>query len=183
MGIIMLISKLVYRKTDVWNNLSLSALIILILNPYTILNVGFVLSFGGTIGIVLLNKKMSSYIKEKINLNNKILDYIIEALVVTLSANIILIPIMAYSFNTISLTFWISNVLASPFMGAVVILGFIVYIISLLSISIAKIIAIPLKIVLILLIKIADICSKIPFSVIIVKTPYVLSIIIYYLII
>ena len=183
MGIIMLVSKLVYKKTDVWNNLALSALIILVINPYTILNIGFILSYGGTIGIVLLSKKMSSYIKEKINLNNKILDYIIEALVVTLSANIILIPIMAYSFNKVSFTFWISNVLASPFMGAVVILGFIVYIISLLSISIAKIIAIPLNIVLILLIKMAEICSKIPFSVIIVKTPYILSIVIYYLIV
>ena len=183
MGILMLVSKLVYKKIDTWNSLSLSCLIILFLNPYIILNIGFQLSFGGTIGIILLNKKMSDYIKKKVKVKNKISNYIIDALVVTVSANIIIIPIMAYNFNTVSLTFWISNLLASPFMGMVVILGFITYMVSLISISISKIIAIPLNIVLIFLLEIAEICSKIPFSVIIVKTPYIISIIIYYCVI
>ncbi len=229
MGIIMLISKLVYRKSDIWSNLALSTLIILALNPYTILDIGFQLSYGGTIGIVLLSKRMSEFIKQKINIKsaenqkvdiktdvekqkkninnklqyrkidiknlenkkvntkrnivNKIINYIIDTLVVTFSANIIIIPIMAFQFNTVSLTFWISNLLASPFMGVVVILGFIVYIVSLISINISKIIAIPLNIILVLFLKIAEVCSRIPFSSIIVRTPYVISIVIYYLVI
>lgn len=209
MGIIMLISKLVYRRSDIWTNLALSTLTILLINPYTILDIGFQLSYGGTIGIVLLSKKMSEFIKGKINIrysvenqknnvkhkkekqrvhikNNiisKIMNYIIDTLAITFSANIIIIPIMAFRFNTVSLTFWISNLLASPFMGVVVILGFIVYMTSVASIGISKIIAIPLNIILMSLLKIAEVCSKIPFSSIIVKTPYVISIMIYYFII
>ena len=208
MGIIMIISKLVYRKSDIWTSLGLSTLIILIINPYTILDIGFQLSYGGTIGIVLLSKRMSDCIKQKINIEsvenqkndikddvgkqkvntrnnivNKMINYIIDTVVVTFSANIIIIPIMAFQFNTISLTFWISNLFASPFMGAVVILGFVAYLFSIISISISKIVVIPLNIILVLFLKIAEFCPKIPFSSIIVKTPYIISIIVYYLVI
>lgn len=209
MGIIMLMSKLFYRKSDIWTNLALSSLIILTINPYVILDIGFQLSYGGTIGIVLLSKRMIEFIKQKLNIKcgeenqdgdiknkeenkkitmknnmiNKIESYVINTLVVTFSANVIIFPIIAFQFNTISLTFCISNLLASPFMGAVVILGFITYLISLISINISKIIAIPLNIILTIFLKIAEVCSKIPFSSIIVKTPYMISIVIYYLII
>ena len=198
MGIIMLISKLKYRKPDIWTNLALSTIIILSLNPYMILDIGFHLSYGGTIGIVLLSKRISEFIKEKVNMKvsienkevntkinivNKIINYIIDTLVVTLSANIIIIPIMVFHFNTVSLTFWISNLLASPFMGVVVILGFFAYLVSLISISISEVIAIPLNIILVLFLKIAEVSSKIPFSSIIVKTPHVISIVIYYFVI
>lgn len=50
MSILAIISKLVYRKSDTLNNISLSCLVILILNPYNILNLGFQLSFFRNFG-------------------------------------------------------------------------------------------------------------------------------------
>ena len=58
MSSIMIASKIFYRKSDVINNISISCFIILIINPYNILNLGFQLSFLGTLGIVLFNKKI-----------------------------------------------------------------------------------------------------------------------------
>ena len=46
---LMLMANMVYRKSDVWTNIALSLLIILIANPYNIKSSGVLLSYGGTI--------------------------------------------------------------------------------------------------------------------------------------
>lgn len=176
-----LIASLLYRKTDIYCNLGLAAMIILMMNPYTILDIGFQLSYAGTIGIILLSENLVKYIDEKRTCKTKVMKYIKDAIIVTVSANIIILPIMAYQFHTISITFWISNILASPLMGIAVIGGFLIYIISIISMPIAKVIAIPLNITLNILMKIAQVCSEIPFSSILVKRPYVYSTCLYYL--
>ena len=106
MGMVVVVSKLIHRKSDMINTIALSLLIILFYNPYWIFEVGLLLSYGGVIGIVMLYKKILALFKTK----NKIT----EALAVSISAQIIIIPIMAYYFNTISLTFFIPNLLVIP---------------------------------------------------------------------
>ena len=86
---------------------------------------------------------------------------------------------MIIHFNTMSLTFFISNVLASFFIGPILILGFINLIVSLINIEIAKIIAVILEFLLEVLINIAKFSSKIPFSKILVTTPSTFIILIY----
>ena len=221
MGILILTASLLYKKSDTINNLGISSLIILIYNPYLITDLGFLLSYAGTIGIIFLGtpitqklyKVINKVTNEKINLQeNKdvkieencasisneilkmsqyrvkkllciILKYVINAFSITLSANIIIIPVMAYSFSTISFTFWISNILAGPVMEIVTIFGFIVYFISVLCFPIAEILGLFLDFFLSILLKIAEISSLIPASLIYVKTPYLVECIIYYLMI
>lgn len=104
-------------------------------------------------------------------------------LLVALSANIIIIPIMLYHFNTLSLTFLLSNLLASPLLGAIIILGFLCIIISFIFLPLAKILSLPLKIILQIFLKIAEIVGNLPFSQIYLPTPKITLIVIYYLII
>ena len=134
MGILVLLASLMYRKPDTINNLGISSFIILLFNPYAISDAGFLLSYGGTIGIVLLGDKIENAIYKEENKNkniiNKIIKYIIISFSITLSANLIIIPIMAYNFSTVSFTFWISNILAAPIMEIATIFGFIIYFIS-----------------------------------------------------
>ena len=110
-------AKLLYRKSDTINNIALSAMVILILNPFSILDIGFQLSYLGTLGIVMFDKDIEK-ILSKIKLKGKT----IQLLIVTFSAQILIMPIMAYRFNTISLTFFISNLFASPILGVIIIL-------------------------------------------------------------
>lgn len=173
-----LIASLLYRKSDIYCNLGLSAIIILTINPYTILDIGFQLSYAGTIGIILLNRELIKHIDRKND--RKVITYIKNAIIVTVSANIIILPIMAYQFHTISATFWISNILASPLMGIAVIGGFLAYIVSIILMPIAKVIAIPLNMILNTLMKIAELCSNIPFSSILVKRPMLWMTFLYY---
>lgn len=224
MGILILIASILHRKSDTINNLGISSLIILINNPYVITDLGFLLSYAGTIGIIFLGSPItqrlynviSKITDERINLNvdnnskitencasvsNEILNsnlniesrvkciafiiikYVINAFSITLSANIMIIPIIAYSFSTISFTFWISNILAGPVMEIVTIFGFILYFISLVCMPIAQVIGVFLNFLLYILIKIAEISSLIPGASIYIKTPYLVECIIYYLVI
>ena len=205
MGIITLLASILHRKSDTINNLGISSIIILIYNPYLLVDAGFLLSYAGTIGIILFSKKISNGIRiivNKINPNllnieqnnnskilfvksiiEKIILYVISSLSVTLSANIVIIPIMAYMFSTISFTFWISNILAGPVMEMVTIFGFIVYFISIIFPILAQFLGIVLNLLLTVLLKIAEISSKIPGASIYIKTPSIYMCVIYYLII
>ena len=199
MGILVLTASIIHRKSDTINNIGISAFIILLFNPYSINDVGFWLSYGGTIGIVLLCDKVISKIYafiEKVtngkinfvalankNFSYKIIQYVITSFSITISANLIIIPIMAYNFSTLSLTFWIANILAAPIMEIVTIFGFIVYFISIIFNPLAEFLGILLNLFLKILLKIAEISSLIPGSSIYIKTPYIIQCIIYYSII
>ena len=71
MSILMIGANLVYRKSDIVTNISLSLLILLLLNPFSITEIGLELSYLGTIGIVLLNKNIKDFLI-KIKLNKKL---------------------------------------------------------------------------------------------------------------
>ena len=205
-AILVQLSFIVNRKSDLINTISFSMLIILVENPFKIQNLGFQLSYLGAIGIITLSqslkincfniiKKMNIYNKKKYNENsneiclckkkNKILEnikkMIIENFFITVSAQIMIFPIILYNFNTISFTFFISNILASFLIGPITILGFLVFLVSVINIKIASILGIFIKILLKLLIIIAKYTSKIPFSKIYVITPSFSFIIIYFM--
>lgn len=178
MAILTLFSSIIYRKSDVYTNISVAALITLIFNPYSLLDLGFQLSYGGTIGIIIFIKR----IQEKKS-NSKVINYIKQMALVSIYANIIIIPIMMYHFNTVSFTFIISNIMASSILGIIVITGFLFIIASITVKPLTRLIAIFIKPILSILIKISQICSKLPFSNILVVTPYMFNVISYYAII
>ncbi len=206
MGILTLMASILNRKSDTINNLGISSLILLMYNPYFLLDAGFLLSYAGTIGIILFSDKIKNFIenvilkrekssdnikylddnKEIIGIKKhriifkKILNNLIDSFSITLAANLLIIPIMAYMFNTISFTFWISNILAAPIMEIVTIFGFIVYFISIIIPILAEFLGIILNFLLMLLLKIAETSSIIPGTSIYVKTPSIISCAIYY---
>ena len=88
---------------------------------------------------------------------------------------------MAYYFNTISLNFIISNLIVSPILGLIIILGIFTLLVSTFSIKLAKIISIPLKIGIDLIIKMTEIISNLPIKNILVITPPIIVIVIFYI--
>ena len=191
MGIIMLISKLIHRKNDIWTSISLSLLILLIYNPFLILNVGLQLSYLGTIGIVCFNKNVYNFLiklkirnkKIRYKINRKFIlfmDKIKEILSITLSAQIVILPILLFNFNILGIYFFISNILVSIIIGPIIIVGFVCILISFVSIEIAKILSIFMSVGIQILISISEI-SHLPFSKIYIPTPKVWQIVIYYI--
>lgn len=191
MGIIMLFSKIIYRKNDIYTSISISLLLILIYNPFLIQNLGLQLSYGGVIGIIIFSKGVLHFLKN-IKIKNKVykykikpkiekqLDKIKEIMAISISVQIFIIPIILYNSNTFNPYFLISNLVLSIFIGPIVILGFIFIIIVLINIQIAKIFSNIIQFAIQILIFISNI-GKIPFSKIYIATPSIFSIISYYL--
>lgn len=169
MAILSIIAVLIGRKSDNINNMGISLLIILIQNPFYILNTGLILSYTATLGIILLLPKEK---EEEI----KPLQKIKKLMQVSISAYIAILPVNMLLFRTISLTFIFSNILISFIIGIIIILGFIIS--TPISLPILPTI---LEILLSALTKITEIFSNIPISNILVCPPTYLVIFIYYI--
>lgn len=182
MSIYLIVGTLIHRKTNTLNSIAFSNIILLLINPYNIKDLGYVLSFGGTLGIVLIFPKIKKNLNKKINIKYKTLEKIIDVMLVTLSANLVLFPIILLYFNTISTTFLLSNLLVSCIIGIILIFGFIIIILTYICYPIAKLLSIIEKILIDILLKTAEIVGNIPFSQIYFITPKFYIIILYYLI-
>lgn len=193
MSILMISSKLFYRKNDIFTSVSIALLFTLIYNPFLIQNLGFQLSYGGVLGIVLFNKSILKILKS-INIKNKIykykirpkikkqLDKLIEIISISISVQLFIIPIILYNLNTLNLYFLISNLILSVFIGPVIIIGFLFITIVLINLKIASFFSGVVELCIKILTTISQI-GKIPFSKIYISTPNIFSILNYYLVI
>lgn len=189
MSSILILSKLIYRKSDTLNNIAISCLILIVNNPYCILNLGFQLSFLGTMGIVMFNKKILNYMKlyiinkylNKESKIKKVLEKIIEILSVSISANILIMPVIVYKFNSLSIVFLFSNILITPLLGLITLVGYFVIIFSFIFPYIANKIVIIFNLTLNIFNLIASISNKL-YEILNYKivTPNLIIIMVYY---
>lgn len=126
MVIIMLLGIMISRQSDSLNSLGISALVILLFNPYSAGDVGLLLSFGSTMGIILFSRPIRIFLVEKLKFHKRILIYILDLIAITLSACTFSTPILILFFKRISLVQILSNLLISPvfeFLLIVVMIG------------------------------------------------------------
>ena len=191
MGIILMISGLVFRKNDIINSIAISLFFMLVYNPFLLENVGLQLSYLGTIGIIGFNKTIILILKNiqirnrkwKYKINRKLIlliSKIKEILAVTMSASLAVVPVMIYHFNLFGTYFLITNLFASIIIGPITLLGTLLVIISFISINIVKILSYILKFLIDILLFISSF-SKLPISKIYIPTPTITFIIIIYL--
>lgn len=105
------------REQQLLNSLGLAGCIILILDPYALFMISFQLTFMATWGLVYLYP----LIKAEIQYKNMIWDLML----VSLCAQVAVIPLIAYYFNLLSPLALISNLLTTWLSAGVVILGFL----------------------------------------------------------
>lgn len=192
MAIIALFSKLIHEKSDIYNNLSLSAFLILLNNPYTILNIGFQLTYLGTLGIVLLSSNINIWVNvknenkehkhSKLYLKNiikhKLKKRITNLIIISISVQILIMPIILINFNTISYNFLISGIIATPIFAGIMMVG----VFALMPLPLRNLSFFCLEILVNSLIFISEILSNLPLSTITIKTPNITYIISYYII-
>ena len=183
MGILTVVSSLIYRKSDTLNNISFSALILLIINPFIIYDLGFIYSYAGTLGIVLFNKNIFNILKTvKSKSKKKIFDNKLgKSVSIILSAQIIIFPISILNNGTFGIYFIITNMLATTIIAPIIILGIIYVFILYINIPIASIIVWVLRGLIQLLLFISN-ASKLPFAKNYLAVPSFIEIIIYFVI-
>ena len=190
-GIITLLSSVLYRKKDLPTTLCIPILIILIYNPFLIKSMSLILTYAGTISIILFNdnilqmlnnSNLSKKIKKIKNIE-KIISKLNEIISLTLSAQILIIPIIMYSYNTFSTVFLLTSLLSSFAVGPIIMGGLILIFASFINISFAKILSIYIEIPLKFLINICKVFSNFKYSKIYVTTPKLFYIVVYFFIV
>ncbi len=127
MMIIWLIGDFIYRQADSLNSLGLAALLICLMNPYSVCDAGFILSVSATLGIILLNNSLTEkafafFLPKKTGkLRNRILLYmkehsraiktLISVFTVPVSAMIFTFPVTILYFNFFAPYSLITNVI------------------------------------------------------------------------
>ncbi|MEZ4797941.1 MAG: ComEC/Rec2 family competence protein [Flavobacteriaceae bacterium] len=118
------------RQTNIYNTLSISAFVLLLINPNFLFDVGFQMSYLAVLAIVSIQPLIYKLYEPK----NKIVDFFWNIFTVTLAAQFGVVPISLYYFHQFPGLFWLSNLVIIPFLG--IILGLGIVVITLASINI-----------------------------------------------
>lgn len=100
MIVLHILSKIIHTRYDLLSSLALSGIIILTINPWQLLNVGFQLSF---LAIIIMGNTLSKF--QNIEMNKFLRDDIIPLMVIQLA----MAPFIAYLFNYFSFSSFLAN--------------------------------------------------------------------------
>lgn len=116
-------SKVVFRRTDGLNSLGAAAIVLTIFNPFSVGDIGMLLSFSATTGIILWANKIASYLYRKLHLKgkHKFIRGAINLIAVSVSASLWIIPITTVAFHRISPFAVLTALFAEPIVAVVLI--------------------------------------------------------------
>ncbi len=117
------IASIINRRNTTLNALCGSAVIVLLISPSQLYDIGFQLSYSAVAGIVLLSPYLdiSCYTKT----SNNLVKYISQLLAVSAAAQIATTPLAAYYFHYIPLWGIISNIILVPLLPLLVMVALI----------------------------------------------------------
>ncbi len=121
MGVVYLIGlRLLGRPTLAVSGLFVAAFLMTLADPHTLRNVGFQLSFAATLGLMLyagpwgggLDRRLAVFLAPETR--GRVLGFLREIVLVTLAAQVLVLPLLAYHFGQISLASLPANVFIVP---------------------------------------------------------------------
>ncbi|HEX2946386.1 MAG TPA: DNA internalization-related competence protein ComEC/Rec2 [Clostridia bacterium] len=175
MADVLLVSAVLYREPDVYAALAVSSIILLAISPGMLFNIGFQLSYGATLGIVMLYKNISRLVTCRF-----IPGKAAEVLAATLSAQLGVLPLTLIHFNRLSVISILPNILAAPLLELITILGMLMAVLGQFSIALSQLIGYLNNVFLSALLYITKWSSSVPFATIRTVTPPILLAALYY---
>lgn len=107
------------RKSNIYNTIFFSAFIMLIINPNSLFNVGFQLSYAAVISIVFFQPTISKWFFTK----NRMVKWIWDLIAVSLAAQLGTAPFVLYYFHQFPNLFLLTNLIAIPLSTLVIYLA------------------------------------------------------------
>lgn len=172
MCITVLIANILFRNPDFISSISLSAIILLIKNPYYLFDIGFLYSYTSVFSIAFLGGRICSIYNIK---------GIYKAFIISFFVCLSIKPITAYYFYNFTILDTLLNIIIIPFMSIVVIIGFISSIVGMFSIPIAKFLIGSVYYILRLFTYICKVVENMNFNNIIIGRPSIFVIISLYI--
>lgn len=125
MATILLLTRILERRPAPLNSLGFAALVIMLFDPYSIISIGFQLSFLSVLSILLLADRLNP-----VHPRNRLIYYPVSVLTLSFSAMIATGILASFYFNIFPLYFLIANVPATLFLPFIVGGGVVYVIIS-----------------------------------------------------
>jgi len=162
---IFLLSFLFEKETEAVNSLSLAALIILIVNPMNLFDVGFQLSFVSVLAIICVHPRiMGRLSKFSFPQDAKVLQFFLQSLSVSVSVWLWVAGLIAYYFQIITPVTILANLIIVPMSTVVIILGFGMIFLSMFWLPLALAVAACIKVTLNLMVICIYLLSQMPFA-------------------
>ena len=114
MFIVFILCYIFDRDRITLNALAIAALIILLIDPLTLKNISFQLSFSAVAGIIIFTTPLNKIIDKYIKIKNKYVIYFKDIFVVSIALQIFLMPIMLIHFKQFPYISIIANLFAIP---------------------------------------------------------------------
>ena len=105
-----IIGENIYRKANIYNSLALTAFFLLLINPNSLFDIGFQLSYSALFGIVVIEPKL----REHVNVKNRVLRYFVSLITVSVAAQIATFPLTSFYFSQFPTYFWLTNIFIIP---------------------------------------------------------------------
>lgn len=118
-----IVAKTFSRHTNIYNTLAASAILLLLINPYLIMEVGFQLSYLAVLGIVYIQPKIHAWLE----IDNWLLDQIWTITTVSIAAQIATFPLGLQYFHQFPNYFLLSNLIVIPISTLILYIGIAVF--------------------------------------------------------
>lgn len=106
------------RKSNIINSLSASAFLLLLYDPFWLWDLGFQLSYSAVLSLILTQKGVYNILY----ISNRLLDELWKITSVTLSAQILTLPVLLYNFHQFPVYFLFTNLVSVPLSSLALIL-------------------------------------------------------------
>ncbi len=166
MAVVFLFGKLLERKSDIYNTLAFSAVIILLIDAKELFQPGFQLSFVAVLSIVYLFPKVYSlreFLPERVR-EFRIIKIIFSLFSISVAAGIGTLPFVSVYFNKISLISFLANLIIVPLVNVVLALGMLTTILAYVCNWLASIYAEVTSFIAWLLLKCVSFLGSLPFA-------------------
>ena len=139
MGVLVALAVYLDRRSTAAVSLFVAGFLMTLLNPLTLWDVGFELSFIATLSLILFATPMTQWFEARVNarlpssLARTATGFLNDALIVTLAATILTLPLIAYYFGRVSIVSPLTNLLVLPVQPYVMIWGGVATILGLIG--------------------------------------------------
>ena len=165
------------RRSDALISLVVAASVMTLLNPRTLWDLGFQLSFAATLGLILLvppvREGVESWLRRWLSEASvrHTLSVLNDALIVTLAAQIMTTPIILYTFGRLSLVSLLSNSLVLLAQPGVMVCGGMATLLGLVRLPLGQVVGWIAWLFLTYTVRVVEITARVPLAAIDIPRP------------
>lgn len=102
------------------NTLAVAAMVMLLVNPFNLYDIGFQLSFMAVLGILIISPVLYTFVPTDLLMKHRILKWLFGIIIISISAQIGTAPLVACHFGKLPVYFLLTNIIVAPLATAII---------------------------------------------------------------